>query len=80
LRNRTLILQNGEKWIYRIGQQVTVIISPDGHRHNVDNSTIKGVTPATFARGQHKQTSDGMLYPSDIQRWIESLDKSAGKR
>jgi hypothetical protein len=77
-RNRTLVLPSGAKWIYRIGQDTTVLIGPDGQRHNVANSTIKGTTPTIFGRGQAKQTSDGMIYPSEIRRWIETLDKSAG--
>lgn len=34
------------------------------------NSKLIGVTPWTYEKGQHKGTSDGMVTPSMIERYI----------
>lgn len=34
------------------------------------NSELIGVTPWTYEKGQHKGTSDGMVAPSMIERYI----------
>lgn len=34
------------------------------------NSELIGVTPWTYEKGQHKGTSDGMVTPAMIERYI----------
>ena len=38
---------------------------------SVANHELKGIRAEDFERGQAKQTSDGMIYPSEVRKWIE---------
>ena len=46
------------------------IWAPDGARFWISGDTVKGVPHGTFERGCHKRTTDGMLRPSEVERYI----------
>lgn len=52
---------------YTIGRVYTTIYGMDSI---IPNSELIGVTPWTYEKGQHKGTSDGMVTPSMIERYI----------
>jgi len=61
---------NGHDYKYKIGERSTVITMLDGKKIVVGNHTIKGLSPDDFDRGKWKKTSDGMIKPSDMERYI----------
>jgi hypothetical protein len=67
------IVLNTVVWKYQVGKKNVVIIDPHGNKLVVASHILKGVTPDTFERGQWKRTSDGMVTPSEIRKYIESL-------
>jgi len=59
-------------WEYRIGKGAVVIQPPDGRKKIVvDLSTLTGRSWNVLERGQHKMTSDGMVTPGDVKKYIE---------
>ena len=63
---------NGKVWIYRVGKGGGVVIyGPNDERISMYASWLKGQTPDLFERGQWKKTSDGMLKPRHVKRFIE---------
>ena len=70
-RGRRIHVQ-GIEWAYRVGRGGNVIAYSEKGERKLSNAwTIKGWTdPETFARGQWKKTSDGMVTPRDIEKWL----------
>ena len=67
------ITVGGTKYRYKIGKGTTVIRLDDNSVfRKVGNHVLRGVTPDTFARGQWKRTSDGMVTPKDIAEFIQA--------
>lgn len=57
------------EWCY--GGQGAVIWDPDRKQHHATICQLTGFNYLdTFDRGQHKKTVDGMIVPSQIERWI----------
>ena len=73
---RTMVV-NGETWRYRIGKNYCNICAPNGKSFSVDLSRLTGRDWDTLERGQYKRTQDGMVYPSHIRDYIDSLKNSA---
>ena len=48
-----------------------VLYTPEGKKLVVTHFELTGASPATYERGVHKRTSDGMVTPSDIRKYIE---------
>lgn len=68
--SKKLTLNSGE-WVYFVGCG-RVEIRNETTKVLVDSHVILGVTQDVFERGQWKRTSDGMIKPSDVKRYIES--------
>lgn len=63
----------GTTWNYRVGKGGGVVAhSDDGQRRFAHAWDIKGSTPDVFERGQHKKTTDGMVRPGELRRWLDS--------
>ena len=63
---------NGEVYTYRVGKQSLVIRLPSGKSVCVGCAEVKGdMTPDDFDRGKWKSTSDGMILPSEVSKYIE---------
>lgn len=59
------IVVDGIEHTYRIGRSNAVV---DGKIVRLDKLT--GRDWATIERGQRKRTTDGMVTPADVERWI----------
>jgi hypothetical protein len=67
---RALIV-NGRKFKFIVGFSRVKIVSPDGRVFTPGCAEVKGVSEATFERGQWKKTTDGMVMPREIVAWIK---------
>jgi hypothetical protein len=70
---RTLVLPNKDVWTYHVGRSCVRLVSPVGLSYVAFCSDVKGITETTWERGRYKQTSDGMLYPSEVAAFISRL-------
>lgn len=61
---------NGQAWRYNVGVSTTQIRGPRGETWNVGTHDVNGRTPSDLERGRHKKTSDGMVTPADVRRYI----------
>lgn len=76
-RGRALMVA-GTMWRWRCGRGGNVVAySEHGERRCAGAWTIRGMTPDTFERGQWKITTDGMVRPSDVVKWLSG---ECGKR
>jgi hypothetical protein len=66
---RHLVIE-GEKWSYSIGRGAAVLVAPNGHKSVVFLKTLTGRDPDLIDRGRRKKTSDGMIMPAEIKRYI----------
>jgi hypothetical protein len=65
---------NNKIYHYRIGKGNTLILSFNFPlKIVVSNAKLKGVSEEVWERGQWKKTSDGMITPSDIKRYIKAI-------
>jgi hypothetical protein len=67
---RRLMLSSG-LWHYKPGVTGARIVAPDGRSCYVKVPQLLGTSWDTWERGQWKRTSDGMITPSDVRRYIE---------
>jgi len=73
---RDLII-GSEIWGWKVGRVIVMIIAPNGIKTPVNIWRLLGyVSPDTFECGQHKRTSDGMITPGDISKYIRENDIS----
>lgn len=72
-RGRGIVDVGGTLWVWKVGRRGhhVVAYSEGGRRLLAHAADIKGVDPDVFERGQWKVTSDGMLTPADVAKWIE---------
>jgi hypothetical protein len=71
VRRGRLLTVAGTKWRWRVGRGGNVIAySEHGERRCASAWAIRGMDPDTFDRGQWKRTSDGMVRPADIAKWL----------
>jgi len=71
VRRGRLLTVAGTKWRWRVGRGGNVIAySEYGERRCAGAWAIRGMDPDTFERGQRKRTSDGMVRPADIAKWL----------
>jgi len=69
-RGRKIVV-DGKEWAYRVGKISVIAYSEDGERRCEPAWKILGLDcPDTFARGQWKKTSDGMLTPKAVAEWL----------
>jgi len=73
---RTLKLEDGTEWQYKIGTSTVVLRSPDGKSHQVGINVITGRTWDIIERGKYKKTSDGMVTPSQIRQYVDKLNSN----
>lgn len=59
-----------ETWGFKLGRQHVVLVAPDGHKSVVDFSALTGRSWDTLERGMWKGTSDGMVTPEHVKRYI----------
>ena len=72
MKLRKLQLESG-CWRYCIGRSNAVLFPPDGSRKLVvPLNTLTGRSWHILERGQWKKTSDGMIGPGDVRRYLES--------
>lgn len=65
------IIINGLKYEYSIsGRRTVTIINPEEVKTHVNCGVLKGMTPDNFDRGKWKKTSDGMVTPKHIKKYI----------
>lgn len=62
---------DGQIWWWTIGHLLITIWGPDGTKHRVTITEVRGVSPAVYERGQHKRTVDGMVTPAHVRQWIQ---------
>lgn len=62
---------NDEVWKYEVGVGNIVIVSPIGKKSVVPSHNAKGIKVDVFERGQYKMTTDGMVKPSDVKKYIK---------
>lgn len=66
------IVVDEKEYKYKVGRGSTNIRDLETWKSiSVSNHILKGITPNTFERGQHKKTSDGMVLPSEVSKWIK---------
>jgi (2Fe-2S) ferredoxin len=65
--DRKLVI-DGETWLYRVGESSVKIRNPEGLGHAVDVHTLTG---RDVERGRWKRTSDGMVTPGDVRKYID---------
>lgn len=76
IRNARVLVIDGEIWQYKIGKSYTHIWPPPsrgGKKLIKRTHEIAGRSPDTLERGQYKKTSDGMVTPSDVEKYIRTL-------
>ena len=77
VRRGRLLTVAGTKWRWRCGRGGNVIAySERGERRCAGAWAIRGMDPDTFDRGQWKRTSDGMVRPSDVAKWLSAPNAS----
>jgi len=64
------IVVNGEVWQYKIGRSYVHIWTPRGRKLIKRAHEVAGRTPDVLERGQWKKTSDGMITPADVERFV----------
>ena len=66
-----LLMVGTTQWRWRCGDGGHVIAySEHGERRLAGAWTILGMSSDTFKRGQWKKTSDGIVGPGDVAKWI----------
>jgi hypothetical protein len=60
----------GATWSYRLGRGNAVIVLPTGKKLVVRYADLTGRSPDIIERGQWKGTSDGMVTPEHVRRYI----------
>lgn len=72
---RTIYVEASDTvWKWTVSSRGGVLAySRQGDRRCAYASTVKGVTPDTFDRGQHKRTRDGMVTPKEVAAWLASV-------
>ena len=63
------IIVDGKAWEYRVGGQLATL-RHGGRKIRVHLSDITGGTQDDIDRGRHKRTSDGMITPAQIRKYI----------
>ncbi len=67
------IVVDEKEYEYKVGRGSTNIRNLETRKSiSVSNHILKGITPNVFERGQHKKTSDGMILPSEVAKWIKN--------
>jgi hypothetical protein len=68
------IIVNGVAWKWTCSRQGSVLAySEKGDRLLGKAWKIKGLGSSdAFDRGQYKKTSDGALYPNEVEKWIKA--------
>ncbi len=61
---------DGARWWYLIGRCWVPIWSPDGVKHVASITKVACRSFNTLERGQWKKTSDGMICPEHVRRYI----------
>ncbi len=61
---------DGVTWRYQLGRGNAVIVLPDGKKVIVGYARLTDRSPDTIERGQYKGTSDGMVTPEHVRRYI----------
>jgi hypothetical protein len=59
-------------WLYRVGTTYVSFTDPNRTRWRALVAEVKGLTPDQVDRGRWKQTSDGMLTPSEVRAYIDA--------
>lgn len=76
VRRGRLLTVAGTQWRWRCGSYGTVVAySEHGDRRCDSGWKIRGMDPDTFYRGRWKRTSDGMIRPSDVEKWLLTPNK-----
>ncbi len=65
-----LVSYEGKTYKYRVGNGYTDIRCPNGKKYLVSNPYLRGVSWDTWDRGQWKRSSDWMIKPGHIKRYI----------
>jgi hypothetical protein len=74
-RKGRLIVVNNIKWKWRIGKSNVTAYSENGIKLLSTPWDIKGISYATWERGQYKKTADGALMPAEVSNWIKEESK-----
>lgn len=69
---------HGRPWWYKVGRTYAVIWNPVGRKHAVELDALRGLTHDLIDRGRWKKTTDGMIRPSHVERYIASHIDSLG--
>lgn len=69
---RKIVLPSGQ-WTYRVGKTMVRFTPPDGRSFAVGTDVVTGRTPDMLARGRAKSSSDGMVTPADVRKYITEL-------
>lgn len=64
------ITVDGQQYRVRVGHSFTRLTTERATSRYIPNHVILGLTPADFERGQWKKTSDGMVIPSMLRKYI----------
>ena len=73
VRRGRLIVVGGVEWRYRVGRGSVIAYSITGERRCEDAWRVKELDqPDTLDRGRWKRTSDGMVQPRDVARWLNA--------
>lgn len=76
---RKLELASGT-WRYKVGVSGAQIRGPGGESLNVSAHDLNGRTPGNLERGRDKKTTDGMVTPGDVRRYIERVVLGGAER
>lgn len=68
---RRIVVDN-KIYRYVVGKTGTIVIRSDDKKFVTDVTEVKGISFESFDRGKRKKTKDGMVFPSEIERWIKS--------
>ena len=71
------IVVGGISWEYTVGSGDIVAYSENGERKCEGIHVLKGTDPDSVDRGRWKKTTDGMLRPREVARWLGAEHASA---
>lgn len=71
-RNGREIFVCGVKWKWSVGSSFVVAYSEKGEKRTSGVAEVKGISNENWERGKWKRTRDGMLKPSDVERWLST--------
>ena len=69
-KSRMIVIE-GETWYYQIGGFSCAFWNPEGKKYVNRTNIVANRSWDVLERGEYKKTSDGMITPKDIRKYIQ---------